>query len=86
MTLLRSAFVLLVLGVLAIQGTHKTTATLSIAVPALVMTIPMLDTLLAIVRRWLTGRRFDVADRGYFCVEKITENIRGNEKIVFLVK
>ena len=55
----------LVIGVLAIQGTQKTTATLSIAVPALVMTIPMLDTVLAIVRRWLTGRRFDVADRGH---------------------
>jgi len=55
----------LVLGVLAIQGTQKTTATLSIAVPALVMTIPMLDTALAIVRRWLTGRRFDAADRGH---------------------
>jgi UDP-GlcNAc:undecaprenyl-phosphate GlcNAc-1-phosphate transferase len=55
----------LVLGVLAIQGSLKTAATLSITAPAVVMTIPLLDTALAIVRRKLTGQRFDVADRGH---------------------
>jgi len=53
----------LVVGVLGIQGAMKTSATVAVTVPAVVMSLPMLDTLLAIVRRKLTGRRLDAADR-----------------------
>jgi UDP-GlcNAc:undecaprenyl-phosphate/decaprenyl-phosphate GlcNAc-1-phosphate transferase len=53
----------LALGVLGMQGALKTSATLAITIPAIVMSLPMLDTVLAVVRRKLTGRRFDVADR-----------------------
>jgi UDP-GlcNAc:undecaprenyl-phosphate GlcNAc-1-phosphate transferase len=55
----------LVLGMLGIQGSLKTTATLSLAVPATVLAIPMLDTALAILRRRLTGRSIAAADRGH---------------------
>ena len=55
----------LVVGVLAIHGSLKTSATLSITVPALIMTIPMLDTALAIVRRRLSGRSIGAGDRGH---------------------
>jgi UDP-GlcNAc:undecaprenyl-phosphate/decaprenyl-phosphate GlcNAc-1-phosphate transferase len=53
----------LVLGVLGMQGAMKTSATLAITIPAIVMSLPMFDTVLALVRRRMTGRRFDVADR-----------------------
>jgi len=53
----------LIVGVLGIQGAMKTSATVAVTVPAVVMTLPMLDTLLAIVRRKMTGRRLDAADR-----------------------
>ena len=53
----------LVVGILGIQSTLKTSATLSITAPLVVMTFPMFDTALAILRRKLTGRRFDTADR-----------------------
>jgi UDP-GlcNAc:undecaprenyl-phosphate GlcNAc-1-phosphate transferase len=55
----------LLVGMISIQGALKTSATLSIAVPAVVMSIPMLDTVFAIVRRKLSGQRFDTADRGH---------------------
>ncbi len=55
----------LVVGILGIQGSLKTAATLSITAPAVVMTIPLLDTALAILRRKLTGQRFDTPDRGH---------------------
>jgi UDP-GlcNAc:undecaprenyl-phosphate GlcNAc-1-phosphate transferase len=55
----------LVAGIISMQGGLKTTATLSLTVPAVVMCVPMLDTALAIVRRKLTGQRFDTADRGH---------------------
>ena len=55
----------LVVGMISIQGRLKTSATLSIAVPAVVMSVPMLDTVFAIVRRKLSGKPFDAADRGH---------------------
>ncbi len=53
----------MVVGILGIQSTLKTSATLSITAPLVVMTLPAFDTLLAVVRRRLTGRPFDAADR-----------------------
>jgi UDP-GlcNAc:undecaprenyl-phosphate GlcNAc-1-phosphate transferase len=53
----------LVVGLLGIYGTLKTSATLSIMAPTVVMTLPIFDSLMAVVRRKLTGRRFDAADR-----------------------
>jgi UDP-GlcNAc:undecaprenyl-phosphate/decaprenyl-phosphate GlcNAc-1-phosphate transferase len=51
------------IGLLGIQGSLKTSATLAITAPAVVMTLPMFDIVAAIVRRKLTGRRFDAPDR-----------------------
>ena len=51
------------LGLLGIQGTLKTTATLAVTAPAVVMTLPMFDIFAAVVRRKLTGRRLDAPDR-----------------------
>ena len=53
----------LVLGLLGMQGSLKSTATLAITAPAVVMTLPMFDVLMAVVRRKLTGRPLDVGDR-----------------------
>lgn len=53
----------LVVGMLGIQGGLKTSATLSITAPAVVMALPMFDVALAVIRRRLTGRTFDTADR-----------------------
>jgi hypothetical protein len=55
----------LVLGVLAMQGAMKTSTTLAITVPAVVMALPLFDTFLAVLRRKLTGRSFAAADRGH---------------------
>lgn len=55
----------MVVGMISIQGALKTSATLSITVPAVVMSVPMLDTVFAIVRRKLLGQSFDTADRGH---------------------
>ena len=58
-----SALIGLVLGILGIQGAMKTSATLAITAPAVLMTLPLLDVVLAVVRRTLTGRSFAAADR-----------------------
>ncbi|MCE5268057.1 MAG: undecaprenyl/decaprenyl-phosphate alpha-N-acetylglucosaminyl 1-phosphate transferase [Planctomycetaceae bacterium] len=53
----------LTIGLLGIQGTLKTSATLAITAPVVVMTLPMFDIVAAVVRRGLTGRRLDAPDR-----------------------
>ncbi|MGW8258199.1 MAG: hypothetical protein ACWGMZ_11990, partial [Thermoguttaceae bacterium] len=49
--------------VLGIQGTMKTSATLSITAPVVIMTLPMLDVVAAVIRRKLGGRRLASPDR-----------------------
>jgi UDP-GlcNAc:undecaprenyl-phosphate/decaprenyl-phosphate GlcNAc-1-phosphate transferase len=51
------------IGLLGMQGSLKTSATLAITAPAVVMTLPMFDIVAAIVRRTLSGRPFDMPDR-----------------------
>ena len=55
----------LVVGILGMQGSLKTTATLSLTAPAIIMSIPMLDIVMAIIRRKLSGQPIDAADRGH---------------------
>jgi len=53
----------LLLGLLGITSSIKTSTTLTLAVPVLVMSLPILDTLLAIFRRKLSGRGIGEPDR-----------------------
>ena len=58
-----STLIGLVIGVLGIQGNLKSPATLSITAPVVLMTLPMFDVLMAVVRRKLTGRPLALGDR-----------------------
>lgn len=53
----------LMIGVLSIQGSLKSSATLSITAPVVLMTLPMFDVVMAMVRRKLTGRPLALGDR-----------------------
>jgi UDP-GlcNAc:undecaprenyl-phosphate GlcNAc-1-phosphate transferase len=55
----------LVVGVLAIQSSLKGAATAALAAPLATLTIPILDTTAAILRRKLTGRSIYTTDRGH---------------------
>ncbi len=52
-------------SVVTIEGVMKTTATVAVVVPVLILGLPISDTLFAIVRRKLSGRSFAVADKGH---------------------
>jgi UDP-GlcNAc:undecaprenyl-phosphate/decaprenyl-phosphate GlcNAc-1-phosphate transferase len=60
-----STIVGLLLGGLALAACRSTSGVWRPSAVAVVMIIPVLDTSLAIVRRKLSGRRFDAADRGH---------------------
>jgi UDP-GlcNAc:undecaprenyl-phosphate GlcNAc-1-phosphate transferase len=55
----------LVVGWLAIESALKGPATAALATPTALLAIPILDTLVAILRRTLTGRSLYDADRGH---------------------
>ena len=50
---------------LAIQSSLKASATIALISPIAILTIPILDTLAAIIRRSLTGRTFYTTDRAH---------------------
>lgn len=52
-------------GALSIQASSKTATTFTLAVPIVLMSIPMFDTTMAILRRKLTGRKIGEGDRGH---------------------
>lgn len=60
-----SAFLGYTLAVVSIQGTLKTYATISIAIPLLILGLPLFDTSFAILRRLLSGKSIMEADRGH---------------------
>ncbi|HVS46297.1 MAG TPA: MraY family glycosyltransferase [Verrucomicrobiae bacterium] len=61
-----SLFVGYVFATISIIGSAKGAITISLLVPLVVLALPILDTLFAIVRRVLSGKRISEADRGHF--------------------
>lgn len=60
-----SAFLGFTLGVISIQGTLKSYAAISIAIPLLVLGLPLFDTTFTILRRLVSGKPVMSADRGH---------------------
>ncbi len=58
-----SLFVGFVLSALSVQGTQKAATSVAVAIPVLSLGLPVLDTTLAILRRFLSGRGLFQADR-----------------------
>lgn len=52
-------------GALSIQASSKTATTFTLGVPLVLMSIPLFDTAMAILRRKLTGRSIGEGDRGH---------------------
>ena len=52
-------------GALSIQASSKTATTFTLGVPLVLMSIPLFDTVMAILRRRLTGRSIGEGDRGH---------------------
>ncbi len=60
-----SMLVGLAVGTLAVEGSLKAPATIALATPVVLLTLPILDTTAAILRRKLTGRSIYTTDRGH---------------------
>ncbi|MDO8685064.1 MAG: MraY family glycosyltransferase [Clostridiales bacterium] len=60
-----TAFLGFTLGVISIQGVLKSYAAISIAIPILILGLPLFDTVFAIIRRVARGKSIFEADRGH---------------------
>jgi UDP-GlcNAc:undecaprenyl-phosphate GlcNAc-1-phosphate transferase len=60
-----STFLGFILGTISIQGTYKQYTAIAVAVPLLVLALPLFDTVFAILRRIASGKSPMTADRGH---------------------
>jgi len=60
-----ATFLGFMLGTISIQGTYKAYTAIAIAVPLLVLALPLFDTIFAILRRIASGKSPMTADRGH---------------------
>lgn len=79
-----SAFLGFTLGVISIQGTLKSYAAISIAIPLLILGLPLFDTLFAIIRRIGTGKPIMQADRGHLHHRLIDMGMSQRQSVVIM--
>jgi len=79
-----STFLGFTLAVVSIQGTLKQYAAIAIAIPLLVLGLPLFDTLFAIVRRILQGKSPMEADRGHLHHRLIDMGLSQKQSVLVL--
>jgi UDP-N-acetylmuramyl pentapeptide phosphotransferase/UDP-N-acetylglucosamine-1-phosphate transferase len=79
-----SAFLGFTLGVISIQGGLKSYAAISIAIPLLVLGIPLFDTIFAILRRVTSGKSIMEADRGHLHHKLIDMGLSQRQSVVVM--
>lgn len=79
-----SAFLGFTLAFISIQGTFKFYAAIAIAIPILVLGIPLFDTIFAILRRTFSGRSFAEADRGHLHHRLVDMGLSQKQSVIIL--
>ena len=79
-----SAFLGFTLGVISIQGGLKSYAAISIAIPLLVLGLPLFDTIFAILRRVANGKSIMEADRGHLHHKLIDMGLSHRQSVVVM--
>lgn len=79
-----SNFLGFTLGVVSIQGTLKSYAAIAIAIPILVLGLPLFDTIFAIIRRFLSGKPIMEADRGHLHHRLIDMGLSHKQSVVVM--
>ncbi|MCX7772844.1 MAG: undecaprenyl/decaprenyl-phosphate alpha-N-acetylglucosaminyl 1-phosphate transferase [Clostridia bacterium] len=79
-----STFLGFVLATLSIEGTIKSVTALALAIPILVLGLPIFDTSFAILRRLLNGKPITEADRGHIHHRLLDMGISHRMSVVIL--
>ena len=79
-----AAFLGFILGVISIQGVMKSYAAISIAIPLLVLGLPLFDTTFAIVRRLFSHKSIMQGDRGHLHHRLIDMGLSQRQSVLIL--
>lgn len=79
-----SAFLGFTLGVISIQGSLKSYTAVSIAIPLLILGLPLFDTAFAILRRLMSGKPIMQADRGHLHHKLIDMGLSQRQSVVIM--
>lgn len=79
-----ATFLGFVLAAISIQGTFKAYTTVAIAVPFLVLGLPIFDTLFAIIRRMINGKSIMQADRGHIHHRLLDMGLSQKQSVVIM--
>jgi len=77
-----STFLGFSLGVISIQGTLKSYTAIAIAIPLLVLGLPLFDTVFAVLRRLISGKSIMEADRGHLHHRLIDMGLSQRQSVV----
>jgi UDP-GlcNAc:undecaprenyl-phosphate GlcNAc-1-phosphate transferase len=77
-----STFLGFTLGVISIQGTLKSYTAMAIAIPLLVLGLPLFDTVFAVLRRVISGKSIMEADRGHLHHKLIDMGLSQRQSVV----
>lgn len=72
------------LGALSVEGTLKGATTVALAVPVLILGLPVMDTLFSVVRRLRSGRPVYQADRGHLHHRLLDLGLSQRQTVVLL--
>ena len=79
-----SMFIGLLLGTIALRCSMKQAATLAFAAPLAIWSIPMFDSMAAVIRRKLTGRSIYATDRGHIHHVLLTRGMSATQAVAFI--
>jgi UDP-GlcNAc:undecaprenyl-phosphate/decaprenyl-phosphate GlcNAc-1-phosphate transferase len=72
------------LGAISVQGTLKSYTAIAIAIPLLVLALPLFDTIFAIIRRVFQGKSIMEADRGHLHHRLIDMGLSHKQSVVVM--
>ncbi len=79
-----SMFIGLVLGTIALRCSMKQAASLAFAAPLAIWSIPMFDSMAAVLRRKLTGRSIYATDRGHIHHVLLTRGLNAPQAVLLI--
>ncbi|MFC2578632.1 MAG: MraY family glycosyltransferase, partial [Veillonella parvula] len=72
------------LAAISVMGAVKTAATIALVVPAIVLGLPILDTLFAIVRRKISGRPIFKPDKGHVHHRLLAQGLTQKQAVLLM--
>jgi UDP-GlcNAc:undecaprenyl-phosphate GlcNAc-1-phosphate transferase len=79
-----SLFIGFMLSALALQGTQKSPTVIAVAIPVVSFGLPILDTAISVLRRWISGKSLFIADREHIHHKLLDRGLSHRQVVILL--